>query len=233
MISIFRREWKNHFCRLGGYLFLGILFALTGVFMWVYNFYYGYTGFEYPLAMLNVGLAAVLPIVTVPLFAEERNESVSRFLKMLPIRKRDVLWGKYLSVLALLLAVMVGMLLCPNLLHAFGEVDFLIAYSSVLAFFLLGWALLSMEIFVSLMIEHKILRWTVSYGVPVALLGLGYLANVLPDAIGNVVRYASLFGAYTPFMYGIFDWRSVSLWISVAAVFTVLTVRFSDRILDR
>ena len=233
MISIFRREWKSHFCRLGGYLFLGILFSLTGVFMWVYNFYYGYTGFEYPLAMLNVGLAAVLPIVTVPLFAQEQNESVRRFVKMLPIRKRDVLWGKYLSVLALLALVTVGMLLWPNLLNWFGEVEFLVAYSSVLSFFLLGWALLSIEVFISMMIEHKIARWAVSYGVPAVFVGLGYVANVLPDGVGNVVRYASLFGAYTPFMYGIFDWRSIALWISVATVFTVLTVRFSDRILDR
>lgn len=233
MISIFRREWKSHFCRLSGYLFLGILFALTGAFMWVYNFYYGYTGFEYPLAMLNVCLAATLPIITVPLFAEEREDSVRRFLRMLPIRNRDVLWGKYLSVFALLLVVTVGMFLCPNVLNWFGDVQFLTAYSSVLAFFLLGWALMSMEIFVSLMIEHKMVRWSVSYGIPVALIGLGYLANILPESMGNVVRYVSLFGAYTPIMYGIFDWRSIALWISVGTVFTVLTVRFSNRIMDR
>lgn len=233
MISIFRREWKSHFYRLNGYLFVGILFALTGVFMWVYNFYYGYTGFEYPLAMLNVGLAAVLPLITVPLFEDERKESVRRMLKTLPIRNRDLLWGKVLSVFALLLLVTVGMLLCPNLLNLFGDVELLTAYGAVLAFFLLGLALLSVEIFISMMLSNRILRWAVSYGVPTVLVGMGYLANVLPDGIGNVVRYGSLFGAYTPFMYGIFDLRSVVLWLSVAAVFTVLTVRFSDRILRR
>ncbi len=230
MIAVLRREWKSFFCRWSGYLFFGIFWALTGMFMLVYNFYYGYTGFEYPLAMLNVCFSFVLPLVTVPLFREEKKEGVSRFLGMLPLSAKALVWGKYFAALTMLGIVSVGMALCPMLLRIYGEISFATAYAAVLAFFLLGWALLSVEIFLSLMIRNQKVLWFVSYAVPVGLIALGYLANLVPGQLGELVSYLSLFGAYSPFLYGLLDGRSLVMWGSVIVVFTVLTLRFAMRI---
>jgi len=230
MIAVFRREWKSFFSRLSGYLFLGILVMLMGIWMLVYNFYYGYTGFEYPLAMLNVSLALLLPLITVGLFQEERRGGVRRFLRMLPLSEGDLILGKYLYLMTILGAVTVGMAICPFLLRMYGEISYAKAYCGVLAFFLIGWAFLSVEFFLSLMIRNQLTLWIVSYCVPIVGVALSYFAKSIPGVFGEVLTNVSLFGAYTPFLYGLLDLRSVSLWISVALIFTALSICFSKRI---
>ena len=229
MIAVFRREWKNLFCRWGSFVFLGLFWSLTGIFMLVYNFYYGYTGFEYPLYFLSLCFAALVPVVTVPLFFEERREGVGRFLRMLPISTRDVVIGKYLAVLAFLGLVTVGMALCPVLLRMYGEVSYATAYSGVLAFLFLEWTIVSLNFFLNLMLRNRALLWIVSFLVPAVGVGIGYLARLLPEGAETVVSYASVFGAYVPFLYGMLDWRALLLWGTMAIVFAGLSIRFAER----
>ena len=230
MIAILRREIKGLFSCLTGFLFFGCFVALTGVWMLVYNFYYGYTGFEYSLAMINVTLALLLPLITVPLFAQERREGVARFWRMLPISVPQLVLGKYLITLFALLILTVALALCPLILGVYGAVSMGTAYSGLLAFFLMGWAWVSIDVFLSLMLENKVAIWAVSYGVPVAAIAMGYLAKLIPGVAGDAVSYFSIFGAYTPFLYGLLDVRSLVLWCSIAIVFTVLTAIYAERV---
>ena len=230
MIAILRRELRALFSRLTGYLFFGCFVALTGVWMLVYNFSYGYTGFEYSLAMINVSFALLLPLVTVPLFFEERRGGVCRFWHMLPISAYGLVWAKYLITLFSLLILTVALALCPLALGLYGNVSMGTAYSGLLAFFLMGCAWVSVDVFLSLILEKKAVLWAVSYGVPVLAIAFGYLAKLIPGVAGDAISYLSMFGAYTPFLYGLLDLRSLVLWISVALIFTVLTAIFAYRV---
>ena len=228
MTAVFRREFKSFFTRLSSYIFLALFLATVGLFMLLYNFYYGNTGFEYPLSMIGVSFALLLPIVTVGIFAKERASGIGRFLGMLPITSREIVLGKFLSLVAILSLMTLALAIAPFLLSAYGEVDLARSFGALVAFFLMALAWLSIEVFLSLRIRRTPILWVVSYAFPLAMIALGYLARLLPSALAEAVDYLSIFGAYTPFLYGLLDWRSIVVWGSVTAVFFVWTLTSSD-----
>ena len=230
MSAVFRRELKAFFCRVSSYIFLGLFLCLVGLFMFLYNFYYGNTGFEYPLSMLCVSLALLLPLIVSPLFVQERASKTDRFLGMLPISCTDIVMGKYLSTASLLGILTVGMGIFPIILNTYSKVYFPTSVAGLLAFFLIGLAFLSLDCFLALMIRSRTWLFVVMYAIPVGLIGIGYLAQSLPYSVAKALEYISVFGAYTPFGAGLFDFCSLGIWISISAVFVVLTIRFSHRI---
>lgn len=230
MTAVFRRELKSFFCRLSSYVFLGLFLCTVGLFMLLYNFSYGNTGFEYPLSMLCVSLAMLLPLISNGIFVRERHRDVERFLGALPISPMDLIAGKLLAMLSVLGLLTLGLGICPLILNSYGEVYFKTSYAALLAFFLIGSAFLCIDFFLALTVRSRTLLWTLSYAIPVAMIGVGYLSQYLPHSVANVVSYLSFFSGYTPFGLGVFDLRSVAVWCSVSAIFIVLSIRFSDRI---
>lgn len=230
MTAVFRREWKAFFCRLSSYVFLGLFVASVGLFMLLYNFFYGNTGFEFALSMVCVSFALLLPLVVVPLFAQERKRSVDRFLGMLPISSRDLVLGKYFVMVALIGLLTLALLICPMILNAYAEVYFPTSIGALVAFFLMSLTWLTIDCFLALMIRSKWLLWMLCYVLVALMVGLGYLTQMLSRSVASVVNYLSIFGGYTYFGLGIFDLRAVVVWLSISAVLLVCMIRFCDRI---
>lgn len=233
MLAVFRREWKQLLFRWKGYVFLSLTVMMTGLFMLMYNFYYGYTGLEYPLNFLCVTVSFLLPILTVPMFFEERQTGIGRMLGTLPVSDRALVMGKYSALTVWLLTVSLCMGFFSLILSGYGTVSYATAWGGIFAFFCVIWTMMTIELFVSLTIRRKWLVWVVSYLIPVFLVGMGYVSSYLPDAVGDCLRYLSVFGAYTPFLYGLFDFRSVAVWLSVSLFFVFLLIFFADCARDR
>lgn len=229
MSAVFRREWKQLFVSWRGYVFLALTAMMTGLFTLVYNFYFGYNGFEYPLNFLCVAVALLVPMLTLSMFSEERKTGVGHFVATLPVSDRALVMGKYLALLAFLAVVSLCMGLVPILLGLYGTVSYATAFSGLLAFFCIITVMMTVELFVSLMIRRRWLAVCIGYLIPVALVALGYLSSYLPEWPGEAVRYGSIFGGYMPFLYGLFDARSLVLWLSVALLFLLLLIWFADR----
>lgn len=222
MLTVWKRELKQFFYRWNGYVFLALFVMMTGLFMLVYNFYYGYTGFEYPLNFLCVTVAALLPLLTAPLFREERKSGMERFVSMLPISDAALVWGKYLALLSLLAALSLGLCICPLLLSVYGEVNLAAAFGGIFAFFCIESVIVTAETLVALLLRHRISVWLVSYALLVALVGLGLLATLLPHTAEKILQYCSVFGAYTPFLFGLFDLRAIAFCMSATVILALL-----------
>ncbi len=225
MRAVFRKEMRHFFHSLSGSLVIGIFIFLLGIFSLLFNFYYGYTEHEYVLSYMTVGLAFLLPVVTVELFASERRRGTDRFLRMLPLTVKDVFFGKYLSMVAVLGILCVPLALMPLILSLLGEVNLLSAYSAILAFFAFGNAMLSVYLFISVAVKKYLAAWLISYAVPVVLTVLGQLVEVVPSSVRDILSYLSVVGAYTTFIFGLFDLRVFIFYLSVSAVFLSLAFR--------
>ena len=230
MTAVLRRELKAFFCRLSSYIVLGLFVASVGLFMLLYNFFYGNTGFEYAMSMVCVSFALLLPLAVIPLFAQERRCKLDRFLGMLPISSRDLVMGKYLAMVSILGILTIALLICPLILNAYAQVHFPTSLSALAAFFLMSLTWLSIDCFLALMIRSRWLLWVLSYAIPALMIGVGYLTQFVSHGMATVLNYLSIFGGYTFFGLGIFDIRATVIWCSVTAVLVVCMIRFSDRI---
>ena len=230
MIAMLRRECKAFWHSWFFYTFCACFFLSLGVLMSVFHVSYQYANFEFLLSYLTVALGVLLPILTIPLFREERKRGVARFLRSLPLSAKKIVLGKYLSLLFLLLVISVLLLLCPLLLGLFGTVYYPSAYMAIFAFFLFAFAILSVDVFISLLCRNLWVSLAVTYGITGGLIALVYLSSHLPASVSEIVLRFSLFGTFVPFSFGIVDLRALIFYASVGTAFLLLTALCSSRL---
>lgn len=233
MKSIFKREWRSLFHSFHGFLFLGLFFSITGSLLTVFHFLYGYANFEFDLSYLTIFLWVLLPLVTIPLFREDREGGTKELLLSLPLSPFDILWGKILAAFSFLGLAILIVSICPLILGFFGTVHYLSAYMACFAFLIFGVAVLSIEIFISLAVKNPILVWVISYSLPMGAILLNYLSNILPLAFAEPLRLLTLFGSFTPFVFGSFSLGHAAFYLSVGAIFLCLTLFLGKRVYGR
>ncbi len=225
MKSIFRREWRAAFHGLRGFLFVGLFCAILGAFLTVFNLLYGYSNFEFDLSYLTLCLWLLLPFVTVPLFREDREGGAREFLASLPLSPEKILGGKILAAVALFGISALTVALSPLILGFYGTIHYPSSYVVILAFILYGLSVLSIELFVSMAIRKPLWAWIVSYAIPLGAIFINYLSNLLPTSLADGARYLSIFGIFTPFVFGSFDLRIIGFYLVLVALFLFLTLR--------
>lgn len=222
MTVIFRREWTSFFRRARGYLFLGGFLFCLGLFASIFHFSYGYGNFEYVLSYLTVCLALLLPIVTVPLFDSEHRDGACRLLGSLGFSPMQILLGKFSFAVSLLGGLTALLLFVPPFLGMFGEVAYPSAFGAIFGWAAIGFAILSLDVFLSLMIRNRRWAWVVTYGVTLLLWALSLVGTAIALPIGEVLSETFLLGSYTPFIFGMFDLGSVLYALAVGAIFFCL-----------
>lgn len=230
MRAVFHRQIKSLF---HSWIFYGVcavfLFAL-GILVTTFHGTYEYSNVEYLLFYLMIVLSLLLPLLTSFIFVEERKRSVERFLRALPISDREFVFGKYLALLAMLGGISFLLLLLPMFLGLWGSVHYASSYMAIFAFFLFGFAILSMNYFFALIAKNHWISLSLSYGVTAVLIALTYVAVALPSPLGALLERVSLFGAYAPFIYGITDLSVVGLYLSIGVLFLLLSAWSSSKL---
>ena len=225
MIAVFRRELKALFHGVSGYVFLSVVALFACLFVTWFQISYGYASFEMTLSYLSIGLATVLPVLAMALFSPSKKSDGAGLLRLLPLSGKDIIAGRYLTALTMLGIVTVLLAVFPLVLSMLGPVRYLNAYLGLLGFFLLGHALLSICLYVASAVSNRLAAWGISYGALIALWGIGRLAELLPQPFRSIAEIVSVFGTYTPLVFGVLDWRMILFCLSVSAVFMLLTVR--------
>lgn len=199
MIAIFKREFKSYFNSMTGPIFLGVLFVFTGIFTTALNLYNLYPNFEYVLSNITIVLMLIIPILTMRSIAEEKRSRTDQLLYSLPVSTADVVLGKYLSMVAVLLIACVAMGFVPVVLSLFGIIHYGSCYAALLGFFLLGAALTAVCMFMSSLTESQIIAAVTSFGVLLAFYLMSGIASLLPTtAAGSFVAFlivGLIFGA--------------------------------------
>ena len=184
MMAVFKREFGAYFKGIPGYLFTAFLVLFTGVYVMVNNLS-GYTAsFEYSLKAVSFIYMVAVPVLTMRSLAEEKKQKTDQLLYALPLRMSAVVLGKYLAMAAVLLVPCVIIGTYPLILCAWGNVNLLMAYNGLFAFFLLGAALLSVGLFISSMTENQVASAVITLLVLLIL----YLLNDLVSYMSPMSR---------------------------------------------
>src|SRR6187431_165130 len=117
MLIIAKREFRSYFDSPIAYIVICLSFFALGLMFFFLN-----GGFwqldRASIARLfestPMGLSfLVVPVVTMALLAEERRSGTLEMLITLPVKDSDVVLGKYIGALGLVLALLLAMLLYP------------------------------------------------------------------------------------------------------------------------
>ena len=180
MRAIFAREVKAHFHSVVSYAFFTFVLLFAGIFTMALNLYQLHPNFEFVLNGISFIFTVGIPALTMRTIAEERRQKTDQLLYALPLSLSEVVMGKYFALLTVLAVPVIIMAFYPLILLMFGPVLISSAYSALLAFFLLGAALMAMGMFISSLTDNQALAAVLCFVIMMLNMYLTSLASLLP-----------------------------------------------------
>lgn len=188
MIAVLKHELRVYFHSLTAYVFGAFLLAFVGIGAMLYNLQAAVSNFEFVLNFGSLIFVVIVPVLTMRVIADERRQNTDQLLYSLPITTTEVILGKYLALLAVYLIPLCIICLYPLIFSRFGDVYLLTSYGSILAFFVMGSALIAVGIFISSLTENQ----GFAAGIGIAVILLNYYSVSLSEyvsstALGSVI----------------------------------------------
>jgi len=218
------------------YIVVCIFLLLSGLFFVLYlqNTNFNDTtiqGFIDPLSVFgvqsggNILLLLFAVILTMRALAEEKKLGTLELLLTSPVRDSDVVLGKFLGSMGILIIMLVLTLLYPILLIIMGDPDMGPIWTSYLGLFLLGVTALSIGIFGSSITSNQIVAAVVSGAIIFALWILGIVAGSVPEVFQEVLSYISISDHAVGFESGVIDTRDIVYYLSITSLFLYFSIR--------
>ncbi len=224
--TIALKEFKSYLASPMAYVVTGIFLVLTGFLFSVSPATYFETSirglWEFWGTLLLMLLASVL---TMRLLAEERKMGTLELLLTAPVRDSEVIMGKFLGSLGILTAMLALTFYYPLLLMWFGDPDWGPIVTGYFGLFLLGCISLAVGLFASSLTSNQLVAAVLAGGILFALWFMGMAADLLPEAVGEIIGYLSLYYHFPDFMRGVIDTRGVVYYLSITVLFLFLTIR--------
>jgi len=223
--TIALKEFKSYLASPMAYVVTGIFLVLTGFFFQSSPTTYSETSINGFLAYGSILLLLLASVLTMRLLAEEKKMGTLELLLTAPVRDSEVIMGKFLGSLGILTAMLALTFYYPILLMWFGDPDIGPIATGYLGLFLLGCTSLAVGLFASSLTSNQIVAVVIAGGILFALWFIGMAADLLPEALGEVIGYLSLYYHFPDFMRGVIDTRGIIYYLSITALFLFLAVR--------
>jgi ABC-2 type transport system permease protein len=229
---IAKREFRSYFDSPLAYVVicLSLLMLGVGVFAWPGKFWQvDRATLTSMFEVIPVGLVVlIVPVVTMRLVAEERRAGTLEMLITLPVRDSDVILGKFLGALGLVLVLIATTALYPILMFKFwhlGVLDGGPVASGYLGLVLFSAAAVALGLFISSVTESQVIAFFVTFIALGALYIVGEASALVPNAFGTVLRELSFKEHFTSFERGLIDTRDVVFFLSCAVLALLLSFR--------
>ena len=229
MKAMFKKEFRGLLLSPVGITVLGVYAVAAGIIFTYFNVLYGYPSVEIVFSFLAILVLALIPLVSCTAFTSERKNGTDEFLAALPLKKSEILMGKYLSRLVYLATPKAVIILYPFALDMFGNVNYIGCFSSLLALFLYEAFLLAFGIMSSALFKKSLWAYIASYVTfaltflfPFLLSLVTGLPQKAADIINGIFMFLSPYGQFDSFTTGIFDVRK-TIWF-VAFSFVALAI---------
>jgi ABC-2 type transport system permease protein len=181
----------------------------------------GVLGSQFYVAVVLLFMA----LLTMRLVSEEKKLGTIELLMTAPIRDSELVVGKFLGSVFVVLVMFAFTLYYPLMLIIFGDPDIGPFLSGYLGLLLLASSGLAVGLFASSVTANQILAAVVGGGILMGLWFLGAVASLLPAGFGSAVAYFSSANYLPDFVRGIIDIRGIVYYLSITALFLFLAVR--------
>ena len=172
-------------------------------------------------------MLAVMPLITMRQFAEERMNQTLLLLTSAPISNTQIVLGKYFGVLAFVLLMVAMLTLMPLSLSIGTGLDWGKLAAAVLGLVLLLASFVAAGLFLSALTRQPVIAAVLTFGFLLFLVVL-YISGNSQGTGSEVLVYLSHFGHFLAFMEGLFDTRDVVYYALFIGGFLILTIRKLD-----
>ncbi len=172
----------------------------------------------------------MIPALTMRLFSEERKSGTDELLMTAPVTVAQVVIGKYLAGLVLILALMATTAIPVFSLFLFGNLPVRAVLASFLGLFLLGATFVSVGLLASALTENQVVAAVLSFAFLLSFFIIGWAGEQIGEAskVGKVLSYLSITDHFDDFTKGVIDTSHLIYYVS----FTFLALFLTSRIVE-
>ncbi|HXH19483.1 MAG TPA: gliding motility-associated ABC transporter permease subunit GldF [Chitinophagales bacterium] len=234
MLAVYLKELNSFFSSLVAYLALGVFLLVIGLFVWVFPdtsvLEYGFASLDGLFVTAPWVFMFLIPAITMRSFSEELSSGTFELLATRPLKDSDVIIGKYLAAVTLvlfsLLPTVIYYVSIYRLGSPAGNIDSGATWGSYIGLLLLGTAFAAIGIFASSITRSQI----VAFLLAVFLCFFFYIAfdylsrlTVFYAKADDLIEQLGISAHYASISRGVLDTRDVVYFLSVNAVFLLLT----------
>jgi len=238
MRSIFIKEINSFFSSIVGYVALLVFLIACGLFLWIIPSHntilgYGYASMDRFFDLAPWLLLLLVPAVTMRSFSDEFRTGTIEWLSTKPVSDLDIIVGKYLATLALivfaLLPTLIYVFTISNLSFPDVGLDVAAIVGSYIGLFFLAASFAAIGVFCSSLTANQVVGFLISLlACYILYSGFEQLSRI-PRLAEGLDYYLSMVGMefhYTSISKGVVDSRDVIYFLSIIILFISLT-RFS------
>lgn len=240
MKAILKREFKSYFRSPIGFVFLAVFFAYSSL-MFVFNNLLTQQTLMKPFfAEISMIFIFVIPILTMRSFAEERKSKTDQLLLTAPVKVTDIVLGKFFAAAGVLLLAVVATMVYVLVLNSYGEPVFSEIFIGYLGLFLMGAFFISLGIFLSSLTQSQVISAVSTLAIIFFLWFTSSLsikfANMMDGAshwlgifLDWLINFLAINNRFADFTLGVLNFVPVFYFVSLTALFLLLTVRVIEK----
>ncbi len=235
MWSICKKELQQFFSNLTGYITIILFLLVNGLFLFVLNdsnlFDYGYASLDKFFELAPWILLFLVPAITMRSLADEFRAGTFEILKTRPLSKWQIVLGKYISLIIILLIVIL-----PTIIYVFsikalsaqGGIDSGGIIGSYIGLVFLAAVFAAIALCCSGFTSNAVVAFLIStFSCLVLYFGFNALSQ-LPFLSNTANYYIEMLGIdfhYRSISRGVLDSRDVIYFCSIIFLFLLVTVK--------
>lgn len=226
-LAVFQKEMWHYFRSPIAYFVVAVFLLGTGYFFTYNIFFTGIATMASTFQNMGILLLVMLPVVSMRLFSSEYSAGTMELLQTLPLKPWEVVLGKYLGAVAILLLMTVGTMVDLVPLYLFGDPETTTILAGYIGFMLLGMACLAVGQFFSGLTENQIVAALITISVLLAFWFIGNLESFQSSlALRSLFLYLSFSEHYGQFIRGLLRSEAVVFYLVVSAIALTLNAAY-------
>ena len=235
MWSICKKELRQFFSNLTGYIAITLFLLVTGLFLFVLKdsniFDFGYATLDKFFELAPWILLFLIPAITMRTLAEEFKTGTFELLQTRPLTRWQVVLGKYFSILIVLVFVIIPTfiyIITIKELSAQGSIDTGGITGSYIGLFFLAAVFSAIGVCCSSFTNNAVVSFLLSaFSCLVLYFGFNAISK-LPVFQGGADYYIEMLGIdfhYSSISRGVLDSRDIVYFLSIIFLFLLITVK--------
>jgi len=217
------RELRSYFLSPLAYVVIALFLALSGYLFALILANGREASLRGLVQNVSVLYLFIVPAISMRLLAEEQRTGTVELLLTNPVQEWEIVTGKFLASVMLVLVMLGLTLLFPLFLFIYGNPDRGPIITGYVGIFLQAAAFLSIGLWASSLTQNQIVAAIVSFALLLILWLSENLGQFLGGTIGSIISYTSVITHFQSFPQGVIQSNDVIYYLSLVLAGIVLS----------
>ncbi len=240
MKAIFKREFNAYFKTPLGYIFVGLFISFASLMFFNFNINANTSIMTNYFAYICYIFIVIVPLLTMKMFSEERKLKTDQLLLTAPVKVSDIVFGKLLSGVAVLGISVAATLVFLLVLSIYGNPPIIQSLVGYFGIILYGAMLIAIGMFISTLTQSQVIAAVATMALVGVLSFVGAFTMDFTTAfngkmlflgkfLNGAVEFLNISERFHDFAIGKLNIVPIVYYLSITALFILLTVRVIER----